>query len=333
MSMRKSGRPRRAAGVARSTCSARRARAPATLVEATTTSASASSASSCVERDGAAAEASRELRPPARASGSRRPAIAGAARDQVGRGQLAHLAGAEERTRRPARSPKTRCGELRPRPRRRRPGSRRSPVSGAHPLAGMERLAEEPVRAPGRRRRRVRVSYAARTCPRICASPGNERVEPGGDAEEVQRRGLVVQACKSAGSSSPRQARDAAPARRRRALLRRLAVRARQVESVAVAGREADGLAVGAGQLEPRASPPSRRRSATRSRSSTGARRCEVPTRTRRHREVRRAATSRAERRHEHEPGEGEVRGPAPAPARLVAQDEERGVDGPRQRA
>ena len=134
----------------------------------------------------------------------------------------------------------------------------------------MQRLPEDAVEQQARRPRLVRRAHLAEDL----ALAGHERVEPGRDAEEVQRGGLVVQAVERVLDLAARARR----APRRRASFRVLGVLGGDVELGAVARREADGLAE---LLRERASR-ARVSSATRSRSSTGAWWCEVPTRTRR---------------------------------------------------
>ena len=96
--------------------------------------------------------------------------------------ELADLA----RRRRAARA--ARRGRRRPAARARRrqttptPGSRAIAVSRPHLLAGVQRLAEEPVEHGPGRAGLVRGAHLAEDL----ALAGHERVEPGGDAEEVQ---------------------------------------------------------------------------------------------------------------------------------------------------
>ena len=94
------------------------------------------------------------------------------------------------------------------------------------------------------------------------ALAGHERVEPGRDAEEVQRGGLVVQAVERV-----LDLRLERGERCDRARFGVLGVLGGDVELGAVARREADGLA----ELAARARVACSRSSATRSRSSTGA--------------------------------------------------------------
>ena len=112
----------------------------------------------------------------------------------------------------------------RPPPTRPRPGSRRSPSRSAHLAAGVQRLAEEPVEQRPGRADLVRGPHLAEDL----ALAGNERVEPGGDAEEMERGGLVAQPVErrlelvgpSAGERASASTASLAPrrlARRRRA--------------------------------------------------------------------------------------------------------------------
>ena len=180
-------------------------------------------------------------------------------------------------------------------------------VSRAHALADGERLAEHAVEQRPRRAGLVRGAHLAEDL----ALAGHERVEPGGDAEEVQRRRLLVQAVERAVERlAARAARSAASARaprRRRRRTARCGCRSR--------GRRAS-------PSEPRASAAaSAASSVTRSRSSTGATWCERPTSDERHAKWLPASASRATI-DEREAAEREVRG---ARRRAVAcADEER---------
>ncbi len=111
-----------------------------------------------------------------------------AARDEVAGRRLAHLPGAEQQH--------AAAGELaedllRERGRGRRDRGRALADRGldAHLPADVQRLAEEPVeQRPGR----AGLEGGAHLAEDL-ALAGHERVEPGGDAEEVERRRLVVQ--------------------------------------------------------------------------------------------------------------------------------------------
>ena len=133
---------------------------------------------------------------------------------------------------------------------------------GAHALAELERLAEDAVeQRPGRGGVERRPHLAE-----DLALAGNQRVEPGGDAEEMDRRGLVVHPvgdrARAARRRAPR-ARRAPASRRRRRGRPRCGCRSR-------------------GRRRRRARAPARRPAragaTTRSRSSTGATWCEIPT-------------------------------------------------------
>ena len=134
---------------------------------------------------------------------------------------------------------------------------------GAHLLAGVQRLAEEPVeQRPGR----ARLEGGAHLAEDL-ALAGDERVEPGGDAEEVERGRLVARA-----GRRPAQLVLGEPAdlgeRVERAALR---VVADEVELGAVARREADRLAA-VGELRGELARPLERRRTARSRTATGVR-------------------------------------------------------------
>ncbi len=105
----------------------------------------------------------------------------------------------------------------------------------------MQRLPEEPVEQRARRARLVGGAHLAEDL----ALARHHRVEPGCDPEEVERRSLVAQPVEHRPQlvlgqpGNLRQRLDAAPLR----------VSADEVELRAVAGREADRLAVLAGEL------------------------------------------------------------------------------------
>jgi hypothetical protein len=107
---------------------------------------------------------------------------------------------------------------------------------GAHLLARVQRLAEQPVEDRAGHPGLVGLADLAEDL----ALTGNHRVEPGRDAEEVQRRRLVGQTVEDTAELVLGQAAHAHQ-RGERADLR---VGPDQVELGAVAGRKADGLAV-----------------------------------------------------------------------------------------
>ena len=105
-----------------------------------------------------------------------------------------------------------------------------------HALADRQRLAEHPVEQRPRRHRLVRGADLAEDLP----LPGNERVEAGGDPEQMQRRRLVAQAVEHAVE------RDAGELLEHRHDA--LVVAVREVQLGPVAGRETHGVACLAGQ-------------------------------------------------------------------------------------
>ena len=92
----------------------------------------------------------------------------------------------------------------------------------------MDGIAEEPLEQGAGRAELRRPSHLAENL----ALAGDERVEARGDAEEMERGGVVVQAVEGRKLEENRCG----------ALLGRLGVFGRQVELGAVAGREADGF-------------------------------------------------------------------------------------------
>ena len=130
---------------------------------------------------------------PVRDDGDLRPA-----RDEVARGRLAHLARAEQHD-----PPTGEVAEhlLRERGGRRRNGRRALADRGLDPdaAAGVQRLAEEVVeQRPGRAG-----FERAPHLPEDLALAGNQRIEPGGDTEEMQRRRAVPQPVQRGGEIIP----------------------------------------------------------------------------------------------------------------------------------
>ena len=201
----------------------------------TTTSASSSSAPIAVELDRPRAEPLRQLlavrQRPVRDNGD-----VGPARDEVPRRRLAHLAGAEHEH-----PPSGEIVEdlLRERGGRRR--HRRGALADRRlepdPAAGVQRLPEELVEErPGRARLERRPHLAE-----DLALARNERVEPCGDAEEVQRRRLVAEPVERGGEVGAAVAGELGECRDRE-LLRVLVLD--EVELGAVAGGENDRFAL-----------------------------------------------------------------------------------------
>ena len=159
-----------------------------------------------------------------------------AARDEVASGRFAHLPGAEQQDAATVELPEHLLGERR-RGRghgRRALGDRRL---AADSPAGVERLAEEAVEERSGGACLERRPYLSQDL----SFAGHERVEPAGDAEEVQRRGFVpepVQRRRELARGLPCEACD----RLHRLLLDVLG--RREVELRPVAGREHDRLAV-----------------------------------------------------------------------------------------
>ena len=147
----------------------------------------------------------------------------GAARGEAARGELRNLTGADEQHAAPVEPAEHLLGQCRRgrRDRGRALGDRRL---GAHLLAGVQRLAEEPVEhRPGRAGLERRPDLAE-----DLALARNERVEAGGDPEEVQRRSLVREPVddRARARSPARPLIDSSDARAR-ALLRVVARRGR----------------------------------------------------------------------------------------------------------
>ena len=139
----------------------------------------------------------------------------------------------------------------------------------------MERLAEEAVEQRAGGADLERVPHLAEDL----ALARHERVEPGGDAEQVQRGAVVAEPVEHGGERRAVVACEREQRRRSRARPgASLVVVAREVELGAVAGREHDRLAARRASSPASAAAPSAS-TATRSRSSTGAWRCETPTR------------------------------------------------------
>ena len=228
MSMKNSGCLRRAG------TSPAAIRSPAAAVDVSTTSTSPSFAATSSSPSAVAAEARREAGPCfGRAVGDVRDR--GAAGGEVARRELADPARSDEHDLAPLQIAEDLRRE-RGRGRRHRGRALADRGLGAHELAELERLAKHPVeQRPGRGGVERRAHLAE-----DLALARDQRVEPGGDAEEVQRRRVVVHAV---GDRAQRLAGE---------LLERLeragAVVAREVDLGAVAGREADGVAEPAGE-------------------------------------------------------------------------------------
>ena len=247
MSMKKSGRPLRRRDVPG------RDQEPGALVDETTTSTSPSSAPT---------SSSASAVPPKRVASSGARLACGSRRTRSRRraprgcpaASSLDLAGADEQDRRPVRSPKTCCASA---------AAADETDAGLSPIAvsvrtclpDVERLAEDPVEQRPVRAGLVGVAHLAEDL----ALARDERVEPGGDAEEMQRRRVVVHAGRASDLGSPSE-------RLRRALARpRSGSVVREVELGAVAGREADRLAAPASC---RASAAARRDRARRARAA-----------------------------------------------------------------
>ena len=153
--------------------------------------------------------------------------------EQVARGLLADLAGADQQDR-----AAVEVAEhlLRERGRRGRDGRGALADRGlrAHLAAGVQRLPEHAVEQQAGRPGLVRGAHLAEDL----ALPGHERVEPGRDAEQVQRGGLVVQAVERVLDLRLERGEN-----RDRARFCVVGVFGGDVELGAVARREADGLA------------------------------------------------------------------------------------------
>ena len=231
----------------------------------TTTSAVASSAGISVEPDGARLDARRELLAVGgRPVRDRRDQAA--ARAEVARRQLAHLAGADEQDGAAAEVAEHLLGEGRGggRDGGRALADRRLDPGAA---AGVERLPEEAVEERARRAALEGVAHLAEDL----ALSRHERVEAGRDAEQVQRGAVVPEAVedgreRGAVVAGEREQRGA------RALVQIGAVVvAREVELRPVAGREHHGLApVGELARESRARRRRRRRRAPAARRVPG---------------------------------------------------------------
>ena len=304
MSMKKSGRRRRAGtSPARSTSSgrARRGDDDVDVVELSRRCRPARSPRRRTLRD----RARRALEAAVRDVGDRR-----AARDEVGRGELADPPGADQQHAAAGRDRRTPARPAR-RPRRRpTPGSRRSPSRCARACRR---------RAPGGRRGRAAgrarpPRTRARTWPRISPSPGTSESSPA-----ATRKRCSAAASSAAGRGRRRAARRRAARAPRRRRLRR---RRREIELGAIAGREADGVAERAGERRrarsDRASPARAARPARR--DATDRRSVE------RHREVASGEREPSDD-HEREAAEREVGGAAAGRPR----DDERAVDEPGQ--
>ena len=157
----------------------------------------------------------------------------GAAAPEVAGGLLAHLAGAQQEDRAAFEAAEDLLRERGGR-RRHRGGALADRRLGPHLPAGVERLAEDPVEQRPGRAELVRDPHLAEDL----ALARNERVETRGDAEEVVRRGPVLQPVERR-----LDLRAERRERRDRSLLGLLRVVGGEVELGAVAGREADRLA------------------------------------------------------------------------------------------
>ena len=153
------------------------------------------------------------------------------------------------------------------------PGSRRSPSPSAPSCPTRSACAEQPVEHRPVRARLVRVAHLAEDL----ALARNERVEPGRDAEEVQRRGLVAQAVEldlarraTPPTRAPRPPRAPDPRGRARCGCRSRGTPPRR--SRAILPRELRGPRRGRGR---RARAPRRATGGARCRRGRGS--CEVP--------------------------------------------------------
>ena len=229
------------------------------LVAETTTSASSSSApiasssTACARRRCASSSPCCER--PVRDDGDVRPA-----RDEVPRRRLAHLPGAEHEHP-PSREIVEDLLRERGGGRRHRRGALADRRLEPHPAAGVQRLPEELVEERAGRARLERGPHLAEDL----ALAGDERVEAGGDAEEVQRRRLVPQSVERGGEVGAAVAGELGRASRPRA-----PPRARPGRD-----RARCGCRWRARPPRPRGARPASRQasrsSATRSRSSIGA--------------------------------------------------------------
>ena len=243
----------------------------------------------------------------------------GAARAQVPRGLLAHLAGADEQD--PA------ARQLAEDLLRERSGGGGT-EAGLSPIAVSTR-ARRPAWSAWRKSR----SSSGPAAPALerrahlaedLALARDERVEPCGDAEEMER----------GASSSSRYSTVRAPAPRPRRARAGTRSRARRV---AHRRRWRDRARCGCTSRGTTASQPSRELvcepaaasspKATRSRSSTGARWCDTPTRT--SLTMRSGSAGRTTSDDEREPRESRYARPAPAPPGLVAEHETRDAQRP----
>src|SRR2546422_5116811 len=162
----------------------------------------------------------------------------GAARHEVANRELADLAGADHDDRAAAQVPEDllRKGG---RGRRDRRGALTNRRLGARFLAGVERLAKEPVEDRAGCASLVRCAHLAEDLP----FAGDERVQARGNAEEVERGFLVTK---------PVESRPQLGLERQQGglslLLRTVGRFVRQIQLRAVAGGEADRFALSAGQ-------------------------------------------------------------------------------------
>ena len=193
----------------------------------------------------------------------------GAARKQVAGRLLADLARTDEQDAAPSQVAEHLVGE-----RSRRRGDRRRGLADRRlhscPPASVERLAEEPAQHRPRCTRFERQPHLAEDL----ALARHERIEARSDTEEVQRRRLVLELVERV-----RERRLSLEQQRACGVSRVLLGVVRDVELRAVTRRQADGFspqAAASVDATPAASP---RSSATRSRSATGARWCDTPTR------------------------------------------------------
>ena len=160
----------------------------------------------------------------------------GTAREQVARGQLAHLAGADQHD--------TAVVEVVEHLLRERSGSRRDRGRtladrglDPRPPTGMERLPEDPVQ---QRTRRSRLEGGPDLAEDL-ALAGHERIEPCSDAEEVKCRRLVGEPVEDRDDLVPALPRQRTQGLRR-ARLELAILLGRDVDLGAVARREHHGL-------------------------------------------------------------------------------------------
>ncbi len=249
--MTKSGLPRR------SRTSSGPSRKPGAPVHVTTTSTDASSAAKPFSGTARGAEAPREIFA-ARVGPVDDAGDLGSARGEAPRSQLPHLAGADDQHAASLELAEDLLRERRARGRN-RGGALRDRRLRARPLARVQRVVEQPVQQRPRRAGLVRGAYLAEDL----AFAGDERVETGGNAEEVQRRRVIREPV--------RERRDLVAAERTQAPAAPFLPRPRRPRT-ARCGCTSRGRRT---RPPPRARAPARptasRSSATRSRTSTGA--------------------------------------------------------------